>query len=99
MLTAENGREAVEAVATHGQSIDLVLLDLVMPEMGGEEVAEILARTYPALKLMLMSGYSEMEAERIFGGRPIASFLQKPFTAPILLDRVQEMLRRATPQK
>ncbi|HLH17296.1 MAG TPA: PAS domain-containing protein [Bryobacteraceae bacterium] len=99
VLTAENGREAVEAVATHGQSIDLVLLDLVMPEMGGEEVAEILARTYPQLKLMLMSGYSEMEAERIFGGRPIASFLQKPFTAPMLLDRVQEMLRRTAPQK
>jgi PAS domain S-box-containing protein len=96
VFTASSGRQALEAIERRHGSIDLVLLDLVMPKMGGEEVADILARTHPQIKVMLMSGYSEMEAERVFGGRPIASFLQKPFTAGILLERLNEALKGAT---
>lgn len=95
VLAAGNGEEAVGILEEHRGAVDLVLLDLVMPALGGEEVAAFLARTQPGVKVLLMSGYSEKEAERIFAGRPIAAFLQKPFAAARLAERVDEVLRAA----
>jgi two-component system, cell cycle sensor histidine kinase and response regulator CckA len=90
VLEAGDGREAIEIARQHPEPVDLVLLDVVMPELGGRRAAEQLLRMWPGTKLLYMSGYpGDEERERAFepGG-----FLQKPFTPDALVRRVRELL-------
>ncbi len=95
VLTANNGREAIAALDVNG-CINLVLLDLSMPVMGGEETLGVLQQKCPGLKVLLMSGYGESEALRLFAGKGISSFLQKPFTAQRLAEQVKSVLAART---
>ena len=67
----------------------MVLLDLKMPVMGGEEALPELRRLRPDVPIILTSGYSEMEAIRVFGGAVFDGFLQKPFRPADLADVVR----------
>lgn len=77
---AADGREALAVYAEHGQDIKLVLLDLTMPHMGGEETFGELRRMKSDLPVVLMSGYTEDEVTSLFAGKGITGFLQKPFS-------------------
>ena len=91
VLQASNGREALELARRHPGKLDLLLADVVMPEMGGAELAETFAADYPGVPVLLMSGYTD----RLFvQGESPASYIQKPFTSAILLTRVQGLLQR-----
>jgi CheY-like chemotaxis protein len=90
--TAQNGEEAVAAIRTHGQEIALVLLDLVMPGLGGEEVFRQMRAIAPAVRVLLVSGYDEKEATVRFADQGLAGFLQKPWSMQVLLTRVRELL-------
>ena len=68
--------------------VDLVLLDLTMPGMGGHEAFGRLRQVKPSVKIIVSSGYSEAEVSRRFGAS--ADFLQKPYRASELISRVQE---------
>jgi two-component system, cell cycle sensor histidine kinase and response regulator CckA len=92
VLTAAGGREAVEAVRAHGGEVGLVLLDLLMPGMGGEETLGELRRLCPRLPVLLVSGYSEGEASARFAGPNVAGFVQKPWQVPDLVARVRRLL-------
>ena len=70
----------------------LVLLDLAMPVMGGDELAPILAERYPDLNIIMSSGYPEDEARRNFATRSITGFLQKPYTVGELIEKIREAL-------
>lgn len=92
VLEARNGREALAVRESHGGPVDLVLSDVVMPVMGGRELAERLRAIDPELRVLLMSGYNE-EAIRSNGALiPGAAFLSKPFSMETLLRTVRELL-------
>jgi CheY-like chemotaxis protein len=92
VLTAANGREAVRLVEQDPGAADAVLLDLRMPVLGGEDAIDALRAARPDVKVVLMSGYGEMEAARLYNGKGVAAFLQKPFTASRLAEQVKAVL-------
>jgi len=92
VLEAANGKDALDVLANTLVRPSLALLDLAMPVMGGDEVAPILEKEYPGLKIIVSSGYPEEEARRGFASGPVAGFLQKPYTATALEEKVGECL-------
>ena len=86
VLEATDGVHGLEVAATFGDGIDLVLTDVVMPRMGGRELAIRLRAVRPALRILFASGYAESPGE--LG----SALLQKPFTAANLLQRVRQAL-------
>jgi PAS domain S-box-containing protein len=92
VITASDGVEALRIMDHMGSGIGLVLLDLTMPVMGGEETERRLRETHPEVKVILMTGYSEVEARRRFSGARLAGFIQKPFTARRLIEKVEAVL-------
>ncbi len=94
VLEAEHGEEGIGILERDPSAVDLVLLDLTMPGLSGSETFAGLRRIRPDLKVLLSSGYSEEDAaQRFRGGRP-AGFLQKPYRALDLVERVQELMWR-----
>ena len=89
---ADSGPEAITACRRLGKEIDCVLLDLVMPGMDGEEVFEELRRIRPDLRILLTSGYHEVEVNRRFGDRGLAGFLQKPYELADLARKLNDVL-------
>ena len=88
---AADGREALCLLDAEGDSVDLVLTDVIMPHMDGTELARQLAEIRPHLRIVFMSGYSEDPI--VHGlGHAGACFLYKPFTANALVDKVQGAL-------
>ena len=94
VLTADNGQAAVQLFESMAREIELVILDLTMPVMGGEAALEHLKRIDPAAKILLSSGFSSAEVTERFQGRGLAGFLQKPYSASKLAEEVQRALGR-----
>ncbi len=94
VLMAGNGKEALEKLASAAGEVALVLLDMTMPIMSGEETLTRLKVTYPAVKVIASSGYNEIEAMRRFGAG-ISGFLQKPYRAAQLVEKVKLILMDA----
>jgi two-component system cell cycle sensor histidine kinase/response regulator CckA len=92
VIEARHGADGLRIVEQGDQKIDLVLTDLVMPEMGGRELVERLRARHPALKVLFMSGYSQ-RAVTVDGAMPPATgFVEKPFTVEQLTHRLREIL-------
>ena len=91
VLEARNGRDALRLCETHNAPIQLVLTDLVMPNMPGAELAERLRRICPAMRIVLMSGYQDEGMTERLGVCPVA-FLAKPFTSTDLVATVRQVL-------
>jgi PAS domain S-box-containing protein len=91
VLVAHNGEAAVEVFRRAGP-VSAVLLDLTMPIMGGEETLRRLRMISPHVKVILSSGFSEMEALRRFQGKGLDGFIQKPYTAATLATKLQQVL-------
>jgi CheY-like chemotaxis protein len=92
VLTAENGQEALEVFSQCADRVSLVLLDLTMPVMGGEEALRRLREIRPDIPIVLSSGYSETDALRLFAGKGLAGFVQKPYSASRLVDALNTIL-------
>lgn len=92
VLTAENGRIGLELFQTHRERIQGVVLDMHMPVMNGLETFQAIKEIAPETRVVLSSGYSEMEANRRFTGQGLTGFLQKPFNFDRLRDAIQEHL-------
>lgn len=91
VLTAANGREGLEVFRKHEGEIHCVILDLTMPEMGGEEVFRELRRLRSDVCVILSSGYNEEDVTQRFVGKGLEGFVQKPYTSAklrITLNRV-----------
>jgi nitrogen-specific signal transduction histidine kinase/ActR/RegA family two-component response regulator len=95
VLSACNGAEALDTYAAHSRLIDLVVLDMTMPVMGGEETMQRLLARWPDATVVLTSGYDLRDAQRRFALRP-AAFLQKPYTAAQLTSKITEVVRSRT---
>jgi two-component system cell cycle sensor histidine kinase/response regulator CckA len=92
VLTASSGHDALEIFSRRSHEIDLVLLDLSMPLMNGEECFEHLRAIDPRIRVLLSSGYNEQDAISRFTGEGLAGFIQKPYRAKALLAAVGQAL-------
>ncbi|HEY6041174.1 MAG TPA: GAF domain-containing protein, partial [Anaerolineae bacterium] len=93
VMMASDGREGVDVYKTSMDRIALVLLDMTMPHMNGEETFRELRVIRPEVKVLLMSGYTEQEATSRFAGKGLAGFLQKPYTPQELHEKIQSILK------
>jgi signal transduction histidine kinase/CheY-like chemotaxis protein len=92
VLEARNGAEALEISRTFDGVIDLLLTDMVMPQMSGRELGAHLAMKRPQMKVLFMSGYTEEAIVRNGVLAPGTAFLEKPFTSASVMARVRELL-------
>lgn len=92
ILTACDGLDALRVFNDHRDSIDVVLLDMKMPRLGGEEVFCELRRLRPDLPILLSSGYDEEETVEKFASMDFAGFIQKPYRVIDLVSRISELL-------
>jgi PAS domain S-box-containing protein len=92
VIRARNGREAIERFRENPNAVSLVILDMIMPEMGGGEVFDQLKRIDPQVKVLLASGYSMQGQAREIMNRGCIGFIQKPFTLQDLSLRLQSIL-------
>lgn len=92
VVLAENGKEGVELFQVLCEKVSAVLLDMTMPVMNGEEAFSQLRRIRPDVKVILSSGYNEVEAVRRFTGKGLAGFIQKPYSSISLTEKVRSVL-------
>ncbi|MBK8235420.1 MAG: response regulator [Deltaproteobacteria bacterium] len=93
VLEAENGREGVDVFRNRASEIAMILLDMTMPVMGGEEAFRELRAIRPDVPVILTSGYNEIEATRRFTAKGLTGFLQKPFTPSEMIAKIEPVLR------
>ena len=92
VLTARNGHDALKLYRLHKERIDMVILDMVMPGMGGGQTYDELKKLNPEVKVLLASGYSiSGEASRILE-RGCNAFIQKPFNIKQLSEKIRKVL-------
>jgi len=92
VFLARTGREAVEVYNDNKQEIDMVILDMIMPDMGGGEAYDKMKEIHPGVKVLLSSGYSvEGQASEILA-RGCNGFIQKPFSAKQLSQTIRQVL-------
>jgi PAS domain S-box-containing protein len=94
VLLAADGQEAVNIYRERNGRISLVLLDMRMPGMSGEETFRQLKTIRADVPVILSSGFTEQEATRRFGGLGVADFLQKPYTSKALIEKIEKALGR-----
>jgi two-component system cell cycle sensor histidine kinase/response regulator CckA len=92
VLEAAGGEEAIRMAAAHRRPIDLLLTDVVMPKMGGRDVAKAVEKMDPDIRVVYMSGYAEKAIVHQGILEPGAVLLQKPFTPDGLVRKIREVL-------
>jgi two-component system cell cycle sensor histidine kinase/response regulator CckA len=92
VLEAGNGIEALEVLNGHEGDVDLVVSDVVMPEMDGPTLLKELRATKPELKIIFVSGYAEDAFEKNLPEGGQFAFLAKPFTLKQLVAAVKETM-------
>jgi len=92
VITAKNGKEAIALYKENKARVNIVVLDMIMPEMGGGETYDRLKEINPNVKVLLSSGYSiEGQANEILK-RGCDGFIQKPFRMRMLSRKIREVL-------
>jgi PAS domain S-box-containing protein len=92
VLEARHGRDALLVAERYERPVDLLITDVVMPELGGSELVNRLKARRPGLKVLYISGYTNDEVVRRGVSRTEAHFLQKPFTSEDLMRKVRTVL-------
>jgi two-component system, cell cycle sensor histidine kinase and response regulator CckA len=92
VLPASNGKHALEVLAAHEGAIDLLLTDVVMPQMGGRRLAERMKDVRPATRILYMSGYTDDSIIRHGVLEETAAFMEKPYSPETLARKVREIL-------
>jgi CheY-like chemotaxis protein len=99
VLEASDGQEALALAQQHTGPLQLLVTDIIMPRVGGRELAERLRALRPALRILYLSGYSDETLDHQgLPGEGLA-FLQKPFTPMTLARRVREVLEAGQGEK
>jgi PAS domain S-box-containing protein len=99
VLGASNGKEALYYMEQVGGSVDLVVADLVMPVMGGHQLTEELARRYPSIPIIWMSGHPREIEFRHSSADSTHAFMQKPVPPHLLLQTISQVLHRNSAQR
>jgi PAS domain S-box-containing protein len=96
VLVAQSAGDALLLCENHPGPIDILVTDVVMPQMSGPELAKRVAATRPAMKILCMSGYTDDSIVRHAALEPGIPYLQKPFTPQSLATKVREILDGAS---
>ena len=94
VLTAKNGKEALDVYKNSQDNIELVVLDMIMPDMGAGETYDRLLTINPAVKVLLSSGYGVDQRTREVLDRGCNGFIQKPFKLQELSDKIAEIVNQ-----
>lgn len=94
VMSAGLGREAIQICERHDGPIQLLISDVIMPEMGGRRVADTILEMRPDIKVLFLSGYTDDAVVRHGILYDEVAFLQKPFTPHALARKVREVLDR-----
>jgi signal transduction histidine kinase/CheY-like chemotaxis protein len=94
VLEVRDGEEALAGCQRHPEPIDLLVTDVVMPKIGGRQLADRVACLRPSLKVLYTSGYTDDTMLRHGVEGTETTFLQKPFTPSVLVSKVTEVLGR-----
>ena len=92
VLVARGGKEAIEIYTNNRDKVDMVILDMIMPDMGGGETYDRLKEINPDIKVLLSSGYSINEKANGILGRGCNGFIEKPFDLRQLTKKIREIL-------
>jgi two-component system, cell cycle sensor histidine kinase and response regulator CckA len=90
VISAADGKEALNVYSKHMQEISLVILDVIMPQMGGKQCLKELLQINPDVKVVIASGYSSDDADLLVSGA--VGFIHKPYDMQRLLRTVREIL-------
>ena len=92
VVIAKSGKEAIEVYKENHSGIDMVILDMILPDMGGGDTYDRLKEINPGIKVLLASGYDiDSQASDIME-RGCDGFIQKPFNMNELLEKIREVL-------
>jgi DNA-binding NtrC family response regulator len=94
VLTANNGKEALDVYKNNQNEIAFVLLDMIMPEMGAADTYDGLRSINPAVKVLLSSGYGADQQTKELLSRGCYGFIQKPFNMKSLSEKIEEILTK-----
>jgi PAS domain S-box-containing protein len=94
VVTAEDGREGVTRFRELHARLTVVLLDMTMPVLGGEEAFQEMRSIDPEVPVVLSSGYNEADAIRRFAGTGLAGVIQKPYTASALAEKLRNVIKQ-----
>jgi PAS domain S-box-containing protein len=97
VLTAGDGREALELFQAHACTVSAVLLDLMMPVINGAEAADLIHALNPEVPIILTSGYTEQDAAERFQTRAPVTFIQKPYRPQDLVRVIKEVMTTRPP--
>jgi CheY-like chemotaxis protein len=95
VLVAADGLAALKLAERHAAVIELLVTDVVMPNLGGRDLARRILATHPRLPVLFLSGYAHDSDDLLAVPAPAKDFLQKPFANARLLEAVEELLERA----
>ena len=96
VITASDGTEAMAVAEAHAGSIDILITDLIMPRMGGAELALQLTAARRDLAVLYISGYTDRREWKLEASQVGRAYLQKPFTPGVLMRKVRELLDAST---
>ena len=91
VVTAPGAEELRSLVSEYSDPVDLLLTDVIMPGLGGQELVGLVKRRWPDIRILYMSGYSSEEIDNLDRD---AGFLQKPFTPGELMKKITDLLDR-----
>jgi CheY-like chemotaxis protein len=92
VMESHNGEQALARLTDASQTVDLVISDIVMPEMSGLELRDRLRMMRPSVPVLLMSGYSQEAITRLGNRESLGPLIEKPFTVDGLLENVRSVL-------
>ncbi|MEM7351688.1 MAG: response regulator [Acidobacteriota bacterium] len=95
VMTADDGRQAIEVFRPHAREFVAVLLDVTMPNLDGADAFRALRSMRPDLKVILSSGYDEGQATRQISRKELAGFLPKPYLPMDLIDLMRDILEES----
>jgi PAS domain S-box-containing protein len=100
VVAANNGSDALQVAQRYKGSIHLLLTDVVMPQVGGHELAQLIKGMRPRIKILFTSGYAEHATlDDKTAGHSAAAILEKPYPLNTLASRIRQMLDTAEPAK
>ena len=92
VVSAKSGKEAIEVYTENHSRIDMVILDMILPDMGGGDTYDRLKEINPGIKVLLASGYDIDYQGRDIMERGCDGFIQKPFNMNELLEKIRGIL-------
>jgi signal transduction histidine kinase/CheY-like chemotaxis protein len=96
VLIAKGGHAAIDCVRSHGSQIDLMILDLIMPDMDGGKLFDVVRQMAPQIPILLCSGYAKNQKANDILQRGADGFIQKPFNVFELSQHLRNILDRST---